>query len=141
MEDGRVTRIPEFPLHMREPLYAGGGEMLHAEEMTVERIVALVREVCEQGHNWQPEHPQYIEGMFYLTQEQWDGIRAEWPEQAGHNTATAIWGIPVQVVRPYEDVRLPSGRVLLYSQALNAFCLIDPDAMPDPLPHPRRLNP
>jgi hypothetical protein len=75
---------------------------------------------------WEPDHPQYIEGALYLTPRQWDALCAASPDYDREKWATRptrAWGIPVQVIAPNERVTLPSGNALVY--VLEAFYVFD----------------
>lgn len=90
-----------------------------------DELVQAIKEAADHGSCWEPEHPQYIEGRFYLTPEQWAAIRREWPLRPGFNDTQAVWGIPVDVIKPNEQVKLPSGKILAYSAVMEAFYVFD----------------
>lgn len=67
--------------------------------------------------NWEPKHPQVIEGYIYLTQAQWDAVLAAFPisEESPFytpNRAMLAWGIPVKLLSPGQHVTRPDGSVL-----------------------------
>jgi hypothetical protein len=92
----------------------------------VAELVETIRDATKLNWRWEPQHPQYIEGRFYLTPEQWAAIRTEWPLVPGKNQAQAIWGIPVDIIPPNEMILLPSGNVLVHSAVMEAFYIFDP---------------
>lgn len=94
----------------------------------IEDLVQLIRE--NRNPCREPKHPQYIEGVFYLTQEQWDAILAAFPREPDHNYSQMVWGIPVQLIRDREPIKLPSGKLLYYSKLLESFYIVDPEVIP-----------
>lgn len=68
---------------------------------------------------------QYIEGSLYVTQKQWEMLQ-EYIEISSENTCFNFTGIPVYCVKPGEQVKLPSGKVLVYSQIQHAFFIFNP---------------
>lgn len=89
--------------------------------MTVPDTAELIEMIRAAGVKWEPDHPQYIEGRFYLTPDQWAAIREEWPLRPGFNDSQALWGIPVDIIKPNDRVQLPSGSWLVYSKALETM--------------------
>lgn len=78
---------------------------------------------------WEPDHPQYIEGRLWLTPEQWDTLCEAAPDYDREKWAARpalAWGIPVEIIQPDEPVTLPSGKTLLYSSVLGALLVSDP---------------
>lgn len=76
---------------------------------------------------WEPDHPQYIEGRLYLTPEQWQAVIDQSPpRRPGYNYGQTVWGIPVDIVSPGDQITLPSGRTLAYPPILGALVVCDP---------------
>lgn len=91
-----------------------------------DELIEAIRHASDLASKWEPDHPQYVEGRFYLTDKQWAAIRKEWPRREGFNDGQSVWGIPVDIIRPGEHVKLPSGKTLLYSQLMRSLCVFDP---------------
>lgn len=89
----------------------------------------IVQEIVNAANltsKWEPDHPQYVEGALYLTHAQWDAVRDQFPPNAEREgRAHVAWGIPIHLVKPDTIVDLPSGRVLIYSTALDSFYIFD----------------
>lgn len=91
----------------------------------IDQVAAVTR---EDFLKWEPKHPQYIEGRVYVTPEQWDAIREAFPHtDPEQNYASALWGIPVEVIHPGETIRLPSGKELVHNKNLDALFIYTPD--------------
>jgi len=90
-------------------------------------IVQAIRDAKALASKWEPDHPQYVEGVLYLTQKQWDAVRDQYPpsEERRHMSTHHAWGIPVQIIKPNTIVDLPSGRVIVYSALLESFYIFD----------------
>lgn len=77
-----------------------------------EDIVAQIIAAQDLKWAWEPEHPQYIEGRLYLTQDQWDKVAEAFPPdpRAGHvRRGSYAWGIPVTIIEADKPIDLPSG--------------------------------
>lgn len=91
-------------------------------------IVAEIIAAKDLKWNWEPEHPQYIEGRLYLTQAQCDAVAEAFPAdpRAGQvRRGSYAWGIPVTIIEPNKAITLPSGKVLIYSSLLDSFYVFD----------------
>ncbi|MEE3066594.1 MAG: hypothetical protein VYA67_22075 [Actinomycetota bacterium] len=100
---------------------------------TTDELIRAIHAAASLGANWEPEHPQYVEGTFYLTQAQWDAIVSEFPrdDEPDRTYAQAIWGIPVQIVGTNDVVRLPSGKTLMYSAVMASFVVFGQGFFPE----------
>lgn len=77
----------------------------------------------------QPSHPQLIEGRFYVTQQQFKELRKHYddsPIEYQEIRVDPLRTIPVEVLRPNVARVLPSGKILIYTPALDdAFLIFD----------------
>lgn len=82
--------------------------------------------------HWHPNHPQYVEGRLYLTADQWHRVLEQCPPRRGDGVspAFAAWGIPVEIVKAGEEIRLPSGKTLVYSEILKSLVVFNQDEAP-----------
>ena len=89
-------------------------------------IVQEIIDAADLASKWEPDHPQYVEGALYLTQEQWDAVRDQYPPntERGHRVHAA-WGIPIHIIKPNTIVDLPSGRVLIFSATMESMYVFD----------------
>ncbi|WP_157931643.1 hypothetical protein [Mycobacteroides abscessus] len=78
---------------------------------------------------WHPNHPQHVDGKLYLTAEQWNRVLEQRPPVRGDGVspAFAAWGIPVVIIKAGDEVRLPSGKTLVYSEILESLVVFDQD--------------
>ncbi|MBB3752690.1 hypothetical protein FHT44_005202 [Mycolicibacterium sp. BK634] len=106
--------------------------------MKTDIVMEAIKAAClEKPWEWEPKHPQYVEGALYLTQEQWNAIKAAFPPAddadgrwSSFNRPSACWGIPVRLISEDEPTKLPSGKELRYSKLLQSFIIVDPDKIP-----------
>lgn len=88
-----------------------------------------VKEFKESGRA--PEHPQYIEGTLYVTQSQYVQLYRHFVDSAKplvqwQEPPKPLVEIPVVVIKENQVKTLPSGKVLVYSKALENFYVFDP---------------
>jgi hypothetical protein len=90
-------------------------------------IVQEITNAARLMSKWEPDHPQYVEGVLYLTPAQWDAVRDQFPPngERQHMSTHHAWGIPIKIIKPNTAEELPSGRVLVYSAALESFYIFD----------------
>lgn len=77
------------------------------------------------------EHPQLIEGSFYVTQKQYKAILEYGRNQPIVYEEPGTRSIPVVVVGDYRVMKLPSGKLLINATVLRSFYIFDPSIAED----------
>ena len=85
-------------------------------------------------------HPQYIEGVLYLTEEQWKYFLNDYYRSIPSDTPTSwiyqhhdkgsIWGIPIHILKSGIPFTLPDGRVIIHSTHLADVYIYTPPEEP-----------